>query len=170
MYPIEFSGYCHMPVGEHLGGGTQIYWCSHVWTKKKWKGVFFAVEHVKQGMCLGVYNAMFQGKGGGFVKICSNSLDSNLFRGSNLRQNLCLGGEFCIMTKMCLGVYFKTFVHACVHLQIWVPPPAVSTTCSDTQVVSVKPLVLFIDVEKCNNSTIQTKLLCFLFQDECPEC
>ena len=37
---------------------------------------------------------MFQEKGGGFVKIYSNSLDSNLFRGSNLKQNPCFGVNF----------------------------------------------------------------------------
>ena len=57
------------------------------------------------------------GKRGDFFKIYSNSLVSNLFRGSNLRQNPCLGGDFCILTKMCLGVYFKT-IHTCVHLYI----------------------------------------------------
>ena len=41
-----------------------------------------------------------------------------LFMGSNLRQNptkSLFGGEFCIMTKMCLAVYFKMDVHACVQ-------------------------------------------------------
>ena len=68
----------------------------------------------------------------GFVKICSNSLDSNLFRGSNLRQNPCLGGEFCILTKMCLGVNLKTFVHACLHPCISeCAPPRVSNSSKE---------------------------------------
>ena len=75
---------------------------------------------------MGSKNAMFQEKGGGFVKICSNSLDSTYLGGQiwdKIPQNPCLGGEFCILTKMCLGVYFKTFVHACVYLHIWVSGP-----------------------------------------------
>ena len=34
-----------------------------------------------------------------------------------------LGGDFRIMTKICLGVYFKTVAHAGVHLHIWALPP-----------------------------------------------
>ena len=64
---------------------------------------------------------MFQEKGVVLSKFAP--LDSNLFRGSNLWQNL--GGEFCIWTKMCLGVYFKTFVHPSVHLHIWLAPPGI---------------------------------------------
>ena len=66
------------------------------------------------------------GKRGGFVKICPNSLDSSLFRGqiwNKIPQIKSLFGvEFCILTKMCLGVYFKIFVQACVHMHMWVPP------------------------------------------------
>ena len=59
----------------------------------------------------------FSGKRIDFVKIHSNSSDSNIFRGSNLRQNptkSVFRGDFCIMTKMCLGANFKS-VHTCVH-------------------------------------------------------
>ena len=55
--------------------------------KTREKGSFFVVECVKQGMCAGSKMPCFSEKKGGFVKICSNSFDSNLFRGSNLRQN-----------------------------------------------------------------------------------
>ena len=54
---------------------------------KQVKGVFFAVEGVKQGTHLGVLNAMFQEKGVVLSRFTKKSLDSNLFRGSNLRQN-----------------------------------------------------------------------------------
>ena len=67
----------------------------------------------------------FKKKGVVLSKLNSNSLDSNLFRGQiwdKIPHKPCLGGEFCILTKMFLGVYFKTFVHACVHLHIWVAP------------------------------------------------
>ena len=68
-------------------------------------------------------NYHFQEKRGGFVKIYSNSSHSTQFWGSNMKQNPCLGVDFCIMTKMCLGVYFKTAVHTCVHLHISEWPP-----------------------------------------------
>ena len=74
------------------------------------------------------------GKRGGFVKIYPNYLHSNLFRGpiwDKIPQNSCLGGEFCILTKMCLGVYFKTIVQACVHLHIWVAPWNVRAVCKN---------------------------------------
>ena len=45
---------------------------------------FFAVEHVKQVTHLETYNAMFQEKGGGFVNIYLNSLDS--VRGQRYRS------------------------------------------------------------------------------------
>ena len=46
-------------------------------------------------------------------------------------KNPCLGGEFYIMTKMCLGVNFKTFVHAWVHLHVWVVPLGTMCSCSE---------------------------------------
>ena len=91
--------------------------------KNKWKGVFFLSRTCKARKTFRVLKCHVSGKWGGFVKIYSNSLGSNLFRGSNLRQNIppnpWLG---VIWTKMCVGVYFKTFVYACVHLHIWVAP------------------------------------------------
>ena len=53
-----------------------------------------------------VWNSIFQEKGVGFVKIYSNSSDSNQFRGSNLRQNptkSLFRDDFCIMTKTFRG-------------------------------------------------------------------
>ena len=104
-------------IGVHICGGGK-----HVW-----KGVLFAVERIKQGMHLRVWNAIFQEKGGGFVKSYSNSSGSNLYRGSNLRQNPLFRDDFCIMTKMCLRAYFKTLVYtlyACISEQS--PPDSVS--------------------------------------------
>ena len=74
-----------------------------------WKGVFIAVEGVKQGTRLGS-KMSFQEKGGGGVKIYSNSSNSNLLRGQiwdKFPQNLCLEGDFCIICKMCLGYNYK---------------------------------------------------------------
>ena len=94
------------------GGGDLKYIGVHMCEQKK--------KHLKRGLfCSRMCKAK---KKNSFVKIYSNSLDSNLFRGSNLRQSPCLGGDFCILTYMCLGGYFKTYVHSCVHLHIWVPP------------------------------------------------
>ena len=37
-------------------------------------------------------------------------------------QNTCLRGEFCILTKMCLGVYLKTFFkHVYTCILEWAP-------------------------------------------------
>ena len=40
-----------------------------------------------------------------------------------ISQNPCLGGAFCIMNKICLGVYLRTFVHAYLS----VLPPMIQT-------------------------------------------
>ena len=108
---------------------TQIYWFTHAWKKKKKKkggggGVFFcSITHKARNTFRGL-KWHVSGKRGWF---CQNLLKffrlKLIWKGSNLRQNPCSGGEFCILTKMCLGVYFKTFVNACVHLRIWAPPP-----------------------------------------------
>ena len=76
--------------------------------ENKDKGAFFSQERVKQGMSLGVYYVIFQEKGG-FIKNYSNSL---LFCGEGgqigkITQYPCLGSDFCIMTKTCLGVLFQ---------------------------------------------------------------
>ena len=58
------------------GGGALKYIGAHMREQKKkqeWKEVFFAAERVNQEKRLEVQNAMFQEKGGGFVKIYSNS-------------------------------------------------------------------------------------------------
>ena len=64
-------------------------------------GSFFsAVERLKQGtgnMFRGL-KCYFQEKGNSFAKIYSNSSDSNLFRGQNLKQNCTnslFKGDFC---------------------------------------------------------------------------
>ena len=41
---------------------------------------------------------------------------------AKIPQIPCLGGEFCIMTKRCLGVYFQKLLFTYVHLHIGVPP------------------------------------------------
>ena len=63
---------------------------------------------------------LFFRKKGGLSKF-TNSSDSNLFRGSNLRQyptKSLFRGDFYMMIKRCLGVYFKTVVRTCVHLHV----------------------------------------------------
>ena len=97
MLNLTPSGIKLTPTGAKIN--TNLVWTSHNTGGVEFNTGVFAVQE----------------KGGGFVKIYSNSIDSNLFRGSNLRQNPCLGGQLCILTKMSLGVHFKTFVHACVH-------------------------------------------------------
>ena len=64
-----------------------------------------------------------------FVKFYSNCIDSNLFRGSNLRQNPCLGGEFCILTKIFLGYISKPlFTHVYTCISESPPPPRLVTS------------------------------------------
>ena len=86
-------------------GATHIYWCTYAWTKKQVKrGLFFFCSRTRKARnAFRSLNTMFQEKECCFVKICSNSLDSNLFRGQiwdKILKNTCLGGEFCIMTKI----------------------------------------------------------------------
>ena len=53
----------------------------------------------------------------GFVKIYS--LSSHVRVGKfklRCHKNSGLGDDVCIMTEMCLGIYFKTVIHTCVHL------------------------------------------------------
>ena len=55
--------------------------------KNEW-GVFFCIRMRHAGNTFRGLKCHFSGKRGGFVKIYSNSSDSDLFRRSNLKQNL----------------------------------------------------------------------------------
>ena len=64
----------------------------------------------------------FQEKRGCFcenlIKFFRLKLTNGVKFEGKIQQSPCLGVDFCIMTKMCLGVYIKTVVHTCVHLHI----------------------------------------------------
>ena len=85
-------------------------------------------NHVKSGLfCSRMHKAgnVFRGlkchcqeQRDGFVKIYSNSSDSNLFRWSNLRQNptnFLIRCGFCIMTKKGYIKKKKNIVHSCIY-------------------------------------------------------
>ena len=90
--------------------------------KKLWKWVFFNSRTHKGGTLFKGPKCHFSGKGGGFVKIYSKFFQLKPIQEVKFWTKSLVRGDFCIMTKMHLEVYFKTIVHACVHLHIWVVP------------------------------------------------
>ena len=105
------------------GGGTSSTLLNTCVNNKQEKSGLFSAKnmYIAQGACLGSEMPFVRKKWVFFFflfKIYLNSSDSNLCKGSNLRTNSCLGDDFCIMAKTCLGAYFKSIVHACVHLYI----------------------------------------------------
>ena len=94
--------------------------------KKQVKGGLFCSRMRKARNTFRGLKCHVSGKMGGVVNIYSNSLDSNLFRGSNLRQNptkTLFRGEFCILTKMCLEGYISKplFMHGKTCISEWAP-------------------------------------------------
>ena len=77
---------------------------------------------IKRGSRMHKARNIFRGKGVVLSKKYSNSSDSNLFRGSNLGQNS-IKSDFCIITKMCLGVYFKTINCSCMCTPSYLSTP-----------------------------------------------
>ena len=68
-------------------GATQEHCGTHEWTKRQGNRGLFQPRMRKAGKAFRGLKFNFSGKRGGFVKIYSNSSDSDLLRGSNLRQN-----------------------------------------------------------------------------------
>ena len=103
------------------GGSTRILVTTCVNKKRVKRSLLFAVECVKQGL-----QCHFSGKKGLVLSKFTQILQTQTYLWGQIwgkiQQNPCLRDDFCTMTKMCLGIYFKTVVHACVHLHSWVTP------------------------------------------------
>ena len=99
----------------------QVYKCVK---KKRGKGGLFQHRTQKAGNSFRASKMPFSGKRGSFVNTYSNSLDSNLFRGSNFEAKFLFGDDFCIMTKTCSGVNIskRLFTHVYTCISKWSPP------------------------------------------------
>ena len=95
-----------------------VYMCEQ--KKKKWKGVFFAVKRVPHVSHI-VWKHWFSRKMGVVKK-------KGKFRGSHLMYikhcKIPVKGYFLELNLNLCRDIFETYVHACVHQFIWVPPPS----------------------------------------------
>ena len=102
-----------------MGGGTQIYWCTHAWANA-WK-VFFFSRMCNTGFTFNCLKTLIFKKKECIFKCFKFNLTWNstksLFRGVFLKK-----------AKTCLGYFWNLYVHACVHQHI--PPPCMFTSVS----------------------------------------
>ena len=106
--------------GSKVGGGghssTLLYTCVN--KKNKEKGVFFQPRMDKAGNTFTSLKMsyIFREKWVVLPNISQNPQSLSYLRIKGAKS-LCKG-YFCVMTKMCLGIFFKTTIYACVHLHI----------------------------------------------------